>query len=715
MSNTQKRRDGIFDYPDPSTLPPDGGPRFNRLVFTSSPYLLQHAQNPVDWYPWGEEAFEKARREDKPVFLSIGYSTCHWCHVMEHESFEDEDVAAFLNEHYVSIKVDREERPDIDHIYMTVCQAMTGSGGWPLTVFLTPEKKPFYSGTYFPRNDMRGRPGFHRVITALHDTWTQERSRIESIGEELRTQLASALGSQSAALPADLLDRAVAAFKRSYDEVFGGFGSAPKFPMGHTLSFLLRRATATGDNELLSMVEHTLLRMHRGGMWDHLGGGFCRYSVDRRWLVPHFEKMLYDNALLLMAYTDAYQVTGKQLYRTVAEEIITYVRRDMTDATGLFHSAENADSEGEEGRFYVFTKREFEAVAGEHAGMLGEYFGIEEAGNFEHGRNILHIAVDPEEWAARHGMTPDEALGLVSHARAALFAERAKRIHPSLDDKVLASWNGLMIAALARAGQAFGDPDITALAVRAAAALRERLRTDDGRLLHRLRGDDAGIPGFLDDYAFVVWGLLDLYEATFDSVFLRDAVDLAGRMLALFHDERDGGLFFTAADAEQLIIRSKEAQDGALPSGNSAAALVLLRLSRLTGNMEYDRRAHAIMEAFGSMADRYPTGHAVMLTALDFVREPGVEIVLCGARMEDVREMADTVRRRWLPRGVLLFRGGGDAEPIDELAPFTRTHRPINGEAAAYVCRGFACALPVRSVSEMLSLIDAAPDSGEKE
>ncbi|MBR9974334.1 MAG: thioredoxin domain-containing protein, partial [Bacteroidetes bacterium] len=504
MNDTQKRRDGMFDYPDPSTLPPDGGPDFNRLVFSSSPYLLQHARNPVNWFPWGEEAFEKARQEDKPVFLSIGYSTCHWCHVMEHESFEDEEVAALLNDRYVAIKVDREERPDIDHIYMTVCQAMTGSGGWPLSAFLTPEKKPFYSGTYFPKNDGRGRPGFLRVLTALHDTWKQERSRIESIGEELQAQLAAGMGSQKGTIPDDVLERAVLSYKRSYDSAFGGFGDAPKFPMGHMLSFLIRRASVTDDDELMGMVEHTLLRMYRGGMWDHLGGGFCRYSVDRRWLVPHFEKMLYDNALLLMAYTDAYQATGQPAYRSVAEELIAYVRRDMTDASGLFHSAENADSEGEEGRFYVFTKDEFDDIAGEHAAMLGEYFGIEPAGNFEHGKNILHIAVDPEEWARRHEHSLDMALSLVSRVKADLFAYRAQRIHPSLDDKMLASWNGLMIAALARAGQAFEDEDITQLAARAADALLERMRDPDGRLLRRLRGTEAGIPGFLEDYAFVV-------------------------------------------------------------------------------------------------------------------------------------------------------------------------------------------------------------------
>ncbi|MBE0644444.1 MAG: thioredoxin domain-containing protein [Bacteroidetes bacterium] len=698
-------RDGAFDYPDASTLPTDGGPDFNRLVFTSSPYLLQHARNPVDWFPWGEEAFEKAAREDKPIFLSVGYSTCHWCHVMEHESFEDREVADYLNQHYVSIKVDREERPDIDHIYMTVCQAMTGSGGWPLTVFMTPDKKPFFSGTYFPKDDRHGRPGFLRVLSALHEVWRNERNKILSIGEELQSQLAGAMQGQPGEIPDDVLDRAVQSFKRNYDDVFGGFGAAPKFPMGHMLSFLLRRASATADHELLRMVEHTLVRMYRGGMWDHLGGGFCRYSVDRKWLVPHFEKMLYDNALLLMAYTDAFQITGKAAYRAIAEELITYVRRDMTDARGLFYSAENADSEGEEGRFYVFTKAEFDAATGEHGGMLAEYFGIEAAGNFEHGKNILHIAVDPQEWSARHGITLDEGLARVAEAKRALFEARARRIHPSLDDKILASWNGLMIAAIAQAGQAFDDSALIAFAAGAADALLGLMRTPDGTLLHRMRGDEAGIPGFLEDYAFVAWGLLDVYEATFGTRFLRQAVALSDRMLTLFHDDENAGLFFTAHDAEALIVRSKESHDGALPSGNSAAAYVLMRLARMTGDMSYDQRAGEIARAFGAQLAQHPTGSTVMLTALHFAREQGQEIVLTGHDPAAVADLARALRTAWLPQSVMLFRPAVHADDITAIAPYTATTLPINDEATAYVCHGFACELPVQSVDEMLALI----------
>jgi uncharacterized protein len=525
-------RDGVADLPDPSTLPEDGGPHFNRLVFTSSPYLLQHARNPVDWYPWCDEAFARAEREHKPVFLSIGYSTCHWCHVMEHESFEDAEVAALLAEHFIAIKVDREERPDIDHIYMTACQTMTGSGGWPLSVFLTPDKRPFYAGTYFPKEDRFGRPGFLRVLRVLHDAWTTESDKVERIasdmhatlqrlGEDAATRsgagessLAAILASEAAAgasagdvvrclvarrTPAALPARAEDAFHSNYDEEFGGFGTAPKFPMGHTLSFLLRRNARSERADILHMVQHTLQAMHRGGMYDHVGGGFCRYSTDRHWLVPHFEKMLYDNALLVMAYVDAWQRTGDAVYADIVRDVFRYITTTMTSPEGLFYSAENADSEGVEGKFYVFTRAEFlDIVGAEHGDALAEYFGVTEQGNFEHrGWNVLSLAVDEADWARRHGFSAGRARDLVNEARAKLFAARAGRVHPSLDDKVLVSWNGLMIAALARAGAALGDASMRDAAVRAADALLARARREDGRLWHRsarFGGRHRGLP-----------------------------------------------------------------------------------------------------------------------------------------------------------------------------------------------------------------------------
>ena len=688
MKHNDKIRDGEFALPDLSTLPPDGGEEYNRLIFTSSPYLLQHARNPVDWYPWGEEAFEKAAREDKPIFLSIGYSTCHWCHVMEHESFEDADVAAYLKEHFVSVKVDREERPDVDHIYMTVCQAMTGSGGWPLTVFMTPERKPFFAGTYFPKEDRYQRPGFMRVLQSLNDVWHNDRQKATGIGDQLQSQLADALRGEAGSLPEDVLERSISSFKNRYDNVFGGFGSEPKFPMGHTLSYMLRRATATGDSEAQSMVEHTLLRMYRGGIWDHLGGGFCRYSVDRKWLVPHFEKML--NAE----------------YRRIAMEIISYIQRDMTDEHGMFFSAENADSEGEEGKFYVFTRREFDDIVGSDAKMMAEYFGITPEGNFEHGNNIPHIAVDPEAWAAKYDLSSEAADERIQQAKEKLFAARAKRIHPSLDDKVLTSWNGLMIAGLAQAGQAFGDDELTAMARRAADALLERMLTGDGVLMHRYRAGEAGITGFLEDYAFLSWGLLDLYEATFETRYLRHATELTDSMLTRFHDDANGGLYFTAADGEQLIARTKEAHDGAIPSGNSAAAYNLVRIARMTGRMDLEERAQSIMEAFAGQLEQYPTGSTVMLMALDIMREGGKEIVLVGSDAAAVLDLATVIRSRWEPRSVLLFRPSMNEKEIDDLVSYIGEHSAIDGKPTAYVCRNFACELPVHDVTQLRGLLD---------
>ncbi len=706
MQLPHKHRDGKFDFPEISTIPPDGGEEFNRLVFTSSPYLLQHARNPVDWYPWGEEAFTRAREEDKPVFLSIGYSTCHWCHVMEHESFENPDVAAYLAEHFISIKVDREERPDIDDIYMTVCQAMTGSGGWPLTVFLTPEKKPFFAGTYYPPDDRFGRPGFMRVLHALQDAWKNDRQKVLGIGEELRSQLSEALRAKKEALPEDILQRAVENFRSNYDSSYGGFGAAPKFPMGHTLSFLLRRAADTGDAALLDMVEHTLLQMYRGGLWDHLGGGFCRYSTDRKWLVPHFEKMLYDNALLLHAYVDAYLITHKEAYRSIAEELVAYIRRDMTDERGMFYSAENADSEGVEGKFYVFTRSEFDSIVGTHADALAEYFGVEAAGNFESGQNILHIAVDPEEWCQRHGWKREEGLAHVNAAKRALFLARAARIHPSLDDKILTSWNGLMISALARAGSAFGNDAMTEMARSAASSITRYMLREDGSLLRRLRGDDAGIEGFLEDYTFFAWGLLDLYESTLDPAWLASALNVTEQMLARFADEDGGGLYFSAADAEKLLVRSMDAQDGAIPSGNSVAAMNMIRLARMTGRTDLEQRAEALIHAFGGQVSRAPSGSTVMLMAHDLAGNDGQEIVIAAASPEEAADLLAEVRRRFLPRSVLLFRPTRDAEQLIGLSPFVENNTAVDNMPTAWVCRNFTCEMPVHTPGEFAMLLD---------
>ncbi|MCZ7557415.1 MAG: thioredoxin domain-containing protein [Bacteroidia bacterium] len=700
MPDTIITREKTADIPDLSTLPQDGGSEFNRLVFTSSPYLLQHARNPVDWYPWGNEAFDRALHEDKPVFLSIGYSTCHWCHVMEHESFEDISVATLLNEHYIAIKVDREERPDIDHIYMTVCQAMTGSGGWPLSVFLTPDKLPFFAGTYYPREDRHGRPGFIRILKALHDAWKNERHRVTSIGTELRDRLRAASARNAGALPADMVQLAVRAFTHSYDSVFGGFGNAPKFPMGHTLSFLLRRAHAANDDNLLAICEHTLRRMYDGGIWDHLGGGFCRYSTDRRWLVPHFEKMLYNNALLLMTYAEAWAVTRNVRYEQVCRGIAAYVREYMTDASGVFFSAENADSEGEEGRFYVFTRQEFRSVVGSrYAPMLCEYFGVEEAGNFEHGTNILHIAVDRNEWEQRHGLTPELADSILAAALSALKDARAKRVHPSLDDKILTSWNGLMIAGLAMAGRILRDDEMLQSAVRAADTLLGHMITHDRRLLHRLRGNDAGISGFLEDYTFLIWGLIELHQATLELRYLEQAVMLAEHMLLSFEDDDSRALRFSARDGEALIADTIDLHDGAIPSGNGAAAYVLVRLARITGRVEFEQRAEDILKSAASSISAYPTGSAVFLMALDLMEGESVDLVLSGGQIGEFLSVLDST---WNPRMHVLHRPEGEeAERLARIAPFTAALVPKDGKTTAYVCRNFACDQPVMTAAEL--------------
>ncbi|HQA48726.1 MAG TPA: thioredoxin domain-containing protein, partial [Bacillota bacterium] len=557
-----------------------GSRKTNRLIHEKSPYLLQHAHNPVDWYPWGEEAFEKAKLEDKPIFLSIGYSTCHWCHVMERESFEDEEVAKVLNDYYVSIKVDREERPDIDSIYMSVCQAVTGQGGWPLTIIMTPDEKPFFAGTYFPKSGKYGYPGLVELLLRIKDAWDTERDRLVETGSNITEAIKNSprridgekLGQETA-------ERALRGFRNSFDEVYGGFGGAPKFPTPHNLYFLLRYWKASGNGTALIMVEKTLESMYKGGLFDHIGFGFSRYSTDGKWLVPHFEKMLYDNALLAYAYTEAYQATGKDIYKDIARKIFTYVLRDMTSTGGGFYSAEDADSEGEEGKFYLWQPEEVKEAAGEEDGKLFcDWYGISPAGNFE-GKSIpnligrdLGILYEDKALARR-----------LDGVREKLFMYREKRIRPHRDDKILTSWNGLMIAALALGGRAFHSDEYIKAAEAAYGFIQRNLVRGDGRLLARYRDGESAFPAYLDDYAFLVWGLIELYRATFKTGYLKRALELNRDMLDLFWDEREGGLFLYGEDSEQLIMRPKEVYDGALPSGNSVALYNMLRLSRMTG------------------------------------------------------------------------------------------------------------------------------------
>ena len=599
----------------------------NRLARETSPYLLQHAHNPVSWYPWGEEAFAKARREHKPIFLSIGYSACHWCHVMERESFENKDVAAILNAEFVSIKVDREERPDVDRIYMTAVQMMTGSGGWPLTVFLTPDLEPFFGGTYFPTKDRFGRPGFKSLLTQLAGLWEDQRPEIRKRAADAARAISqhlesSAAGRADADDPGAAVRKAVRALAYSYDQKWGGFGSQPKFPPSGTLGLLMRRYEATHDDSLLRMVTHTLDRMSCGGMYDQLGGGFHRYSVDRKWLVPHFEKMLYDNALLAGQYLEAYRLTKRPLYRRIAVETLDYVIRDMTNPSGGFHSAEDADSEGEEGKFYVWTREEIDAALGSDAGLFADYYGVTATGNFE-GKNILHTGVSIEELARARNTAPKDVETRLDELRAKLLETRSARIRPGKDDKILASWNGLMISSFAKGYRILGEKRFLETALEAARFVKMRMMDKSGsRLFRTYRKGEARIPAYLDDYASMANAFIDIHEASLDPGWLSDAERLTKEMIGLFWDEQGHGFYFTSGQHKNLLARAKPYSDSSVPSGNSTAAVVLLRLSELRNRQDYGLRAIQTVRAAVRTVGDYPQAYPFMLSAADMLANP---------------------------------------------------------------------------------------------
>jgi len=691
-------------------LPPDGGDEWNRLVFEKSPYLLQHAANPVDWYPWGDEAFERARAEGKPVFLSIGYSTCHWCHVMEKESFENDSTAAIMNEYFVCIKVDREERPDVDNIYMAAVMAMSGRGGWPLSAFLTPEGKPFFAATYLPPEDRYGMTGFPSLLVKIHEEWTTDRERIVGHGDEVARRLrAAAKRSGPGEVGPATLEKGAAGFARRYDSVHGGFGDSPKFPSSHNLSFLLRHWKRSGDARALEIVEKTLDEMARGGMADQIGGGFHRSSTDRQWLVPHFEKMLYDQAMLAITYIEAYQATGREQYADVARGIFTYVLRDMTAPGGGFYSAEDADSEGEEGVFYVWKPDEVRAVLGEEAGdRFCAVYGLTESGNFERGSSILHLKKSLDEAAAAMGVDPEGLKTEMADSREKLLETRSKRIRPLRDDKVITAWNGMMITAFALGARALDDGEYALAAERAAAFALEKLRNGEGRVLRRWRDGEASCLGYIDDYAWLVHAMIDLYETTFDPVYVERANELAADMWNLFWDDEGRGFFFAGSDGEKLLVRSKEIYDGAFPSGNSIAALALLRLGDITGDPETARRGRASIEAFSGELSSSPAAHAQMLSALDFAVGPTVEVVVAGEEgSDDTEAMLRELRGRFLPNAAVLFRPeGGRGDKLASLAPYTAEQRAVDGRATAYVCRNHACSLPTHDAGEMVRLVE---------
>ena len=624
----------------------------NRLAKEKSPYLLQHAHNPVDWYPWGAEAFEKAKKEDKPIFLSVGYSTCHWCHVMEHESFEDETLAAFLNEHFVSIKVDREERPDVDQIYMAAVQAMTGQGGWPLSAWLTPDLKPFMGGTYFPKEDRYGRPGFITILKRIDELWKSKRTDLNEsaaqIGDHLKKM--SAVEAPGEVKLEAVFEKAALQMERSFEPKYGGFSQQPKFPHSTTISYLLRRHVRTGDKKSLEMAEKSLEGMARGGIYDQLGGGFARYSTDSMWLVPHFEKMLYDNALLASCYLEAWQLTKKESYSKIVRETLDYILRDMTSKDGGFYSAEDADSGGIEGKFYVWNPQQVVDVLGKDADRFMKAFDVTPGGNWEpheesipKKQSVLHVAED----------------GDFSDLKKKMFEARSKRVRPHLDDKVLTSWNALMITAMAQAGSALGEPKYRDAAVKAAEYLLSRHRKD-GKLLRTSRLGEAKLDAYLEDYAYLSAALLDLYEATFEARYFEEARGLAAKAVELFWDDAAGGFFTTAKAHEGLIARMREEYEGPHPTGNSVMTLTLLKLYDYTGDASWRDRADKVIRSFRSDLERYPAGHCWMLVALDYLQGPSREIVVAGPNPEPLLKV---IRSRYLPNKVVALADGKASIP----------------------------------------------------
>jgi len=682
----------------------------NRLINESSPYLLQHAHNPVDWYPWGAEAFERAKRQDKPIFLSIGYSTCHWCHVMERESFENEQIARIMNDNFVCIKVDREQRPDVDEIYMNAVVMTTGSGGWPLSVFLTPEGKPFFGGTYFPPEDIYGRPGFGRVLLSVADAWENRRQELlDSAGKLSGFLKTSGAPTEKKNSSPETLKKAFEQFREMFDVVNGGFGPAPKFPQPTNLSMLLCYWHRTNDIQALHMVEKTLEEMADGGIHDHIGGGFHRYATDAQWLVPHFEKMLYDQALLSKVYLQAYQITGNRQYADIAGETFDYVLRDMTDPDGGFYSAEDADSEGEEGTFYLWDRKQIASVLDkEQARLFNAYYGVTDAGNFEKGKTILNITKSVNELQQEFKKDHATIANALENARTELFEERAKRIRPHRDDKVITAWNGLMISSLAYGGVVLEERKYIEAAEHAAQFVLGTLHRN-GRLMRYYRDGRVVGHGFLDDYAFMTMALEDLYEATFDAKWLIEAKRLAEEMIELFADDDGGGFFLTGKDSEKLIARTRPGSDGAVPSGNSVAALALLKLGRLTMNQNFTKQGARILEAFSAQLESSPAYSSATLTALDFHLGPTQEIVIAGGRnAPDIERMLESVRSKFLPRAVVLLHDRDEADSaIYEIVPFVKNQTAPGGRATAYVCENYVCSKPVKSAGELEHLLAA--------
>ena len=673
----------------------------NRLINETSPYLLQHAHNPVDWYPWGPEALERARNEDKPILLSIGYSACHWCHVMERESFENEDIAALMNENFVSIKVDREERPDLDSIYMTAVQAMTGQGGWPMTVFLTPDGRPLYGGTYFPPEERGGLPSFPRVVQSLARAYRENRGDVVQTTQKLVDHIRQASSGVVSRDPltVDILHQAYSGIASQFDHRHGGTGLQPKFPQPMIYEFLIRHHLRFESPSALDMVELTLENMAHGGIYDQLGGGFHRYSTDTYWLVPHFEKMLYDNALLVRLYLHAFQITGKPLYRRIVEETLDYLAKEMTDPLGGFYSAQDADSEGVEGKFFVWRPEEISDILGkEDAEIFSRLYGVTRTGNFE-GHSILHLDEPADKVARDAGMPQSELIELVQRSRAALLQARESRVHPGRDDKVLTSWNGLMLRAFAEAGAVFERPDYVSKANENAKSLLDNLRNGD-RLLRTYREGKASLNGYLEDYAFLIDGLIALHEATLDQRWLEEAIALGHGMVDLFCEEGDGVWYDTGRDHEALIVRPRDVSDNAIPSGGSVATDALLRLAIITGDTELNRRAAESLRSVRELMSRLPSGAGHWLGALDFYLSSPKEIALIGdPGAQATRALVAEVYREYLPNRVFL--GVDDGRGAVSGLPLLEGRGLIDGRPTAYVCENYVCRLPVTAPSDL--------------
>ncbi|UGV41470.1 thioredoxin domain-containing protein [Methanococcoides orientis] len=689
----------------------------NRLVHEKSPYLLQHAYNPVDWYPWGTEAFKKAKDENKPIFLSIGYSTCHWCHVMERESFEHQDLADIMNNNFVAIKVDREERPDIDAVYMEVCQAMNGNGGWPLTIIMTPEKVPFVAATYMPKKSILGRIGLMELLPQINEIWTKEYHKIEEQTSMIRFHFSERTTKKpmgKGTIDDNVLYLAFKHLENTFDEENGGFGNAPKFPSPHNLMYLLRYWNRSGDERALKIVEKTLSAMRSGGIYDHIGFGFHRYSTDSTWLVPHFEKMLYDQGMLAIAYSEAYQATGKPEFAETVREIFEYVERYMTSPEGGFYCAEDADSEGVEGKFYGWDIEEIKEILEEaDAELFIDHFNVEKSGNFldestrqRTGKNILHIKTGPDETARKHNITIEKFQSAIEKSRQKLFKVREKRVHPSKDDKILTDWNGLMIASLAIASRALGELRYTYMAKRCADLILTSTYMRTGSLSH-LCSERTETPSFLEDHAFLIWGLIELYETTFETSYLNAALKLNEYLLDNYWDEDNGGFYQTARTSESLLFRKKEVYDGAIPSGNSIAFSNLIRLGRMTGNTELEKKAYEIMKAFSGTISAIPIGYTQFLSGVNFILGPSSEVVIAGdLNSEDTKLMLSQLHKEYLPNKVVMVKPPGtEGNAITRIAEYTENIVMKDGKATAYVCRDLSCKEPTTDPEKMMQLI----------